>query len=521
MRGRIGNSRGLMRTVLSVGGAIGLVAVSGLSAQASDDPVYDREWAMAAFHVQAIRGEFHAYGAGVVVGVVDSGIDSTQPDLQGQLVPGRNTAVPADPTSDTSDSSSDYHGTHVSSIIAAHGHGDPARLQGLVGLASRAKLMPLEDGGDSATNSSTAAAIIYGADHGVRVLNISQGVNGPCSQDQAQAIDYALAKNIVVVAAAGNDGNTSNASSCPANQPGVIDVAAIAQNGTMDSYSHYGRDVTVAAPGVNIEAAAPGGRYTRVRGTSDAAPWVAAEAALIIGLHPGWTAGQVIRVIIDKTVTGGGKRVDNHIGYGVIDPLKALGAPAPADKRDPLGGPLPGASVKLPEGYNKDGTFIGFIPPATRSASPGTPAGASPGNPPGKARSAGPYAAVGAGVMVLAGVIVLLVARGRKSGGRIGPGAGGYPGAGPAQGGHQPQSHRYPAPPLGHYRQNPQQSPQQYPPQAPRQFPPQPPNWQQQPGPYEQQPDPWQYPARSRGQHQEAPPPQQYPARPPHGRHTQ
>ena len=368
--------------------ALALTMLSAAPAQASGNPVFDREWALATFNVQAIRNNFHAYGSGVVVAVIDGGVDSAQPDLQGQLVPGVNVSDPVHPTSDTSDTTSDYHGTHVTAIIVAHGHGDPSNLQGLVGLASRAKAMPVKDGSDHSTPITETAAIRYAADHGARVINISEGGPGACTPDEAAAINYALSKNIVIVAAAGNDGNTTNASSCPANQAGVMSISAIAQDGTMDPYSHFGSDVTVAAPGVDIEAPAPGGQYTQVRGSSDAAPWVSAEAALIVSLHPDWTVGQVIRVIINNTVTGSGKRVDDHVGYGVIDPLKALGAAAPADTSNPLGGPEP----------------------ANTNSQSASGASASPGKP----ASTNLYIGIAGGVIILAGAAVFVISRRRK-----------------------------------------------------------------------------------------------------------
>jgi subtilisin family serine protease len=462
MRDRRGGLRGWMKMARAVAGAVGLVMLTALPAKASNNPVFDREWALSAFDVQAIRDNFHAYGAGVIVAVVDSGVDPTQPDLRGQLVPGANMVDPNNPTPDTNDTSPEYHGTHVSAIIAAHGHGHRVNLQGVVGLASRAKIMPLKTGSATVSAVAEIASIRYAADHGARVINISEGGDGACRTAEAAALDYALSKNVVVVAAAGNDGNTSNVPSCPADHPGVIDVAAIAQNGKMDHYSHYGSDVTVAAPGVNIEVPAPYGQYTQKKGTSDAAPWVSAEAALIIGLHPDWTAGQVIRVIIDNTVTGTGKRIDDHVGYGVIDPLKALGAPAPADKSNPLGGPAPGSSGA-----------VGAVGPT--SSAPATAAR------PGKSSNIGLYVGLGVGVFVLIGMIVFLATRGRNNS-RSGGGGNGYFPTTPGTGGQDTQP-QWP-------QQHPAPSQQPYPYQQP---------------PYSQQPPPRQFP------------PQQHLPQPPHG----
>lgn len=473
IRARIDRRQRSARAAFAAASAFALAALTALPAQASGNPVFDQEWALSTFKVQDIRTNFHAYGAGVVIAVVDSGVDPSQPDLQGQLVAGANLTDPNNPTSDTSDTSSEYHGTHVAAIIAAHGHGDPNNLQGLVGLASRAKIMPVKDGGDSSSAASEVAAIRYAADHGSQVINLSEGDAGACTAAKAAAVDYALSKNIVVVAAAGNDGNTTNASFCPANHPGVISVSAVAQNGTMDKFSHFGSDVTVAAPGVNIESAAPNGQYTPVSGSSDATPWVSAEAALIIGLHPNWTVGQVVRAIIGNTATGTGQRVDDHVGYGVIDPLKALGAAAPTDTSNPLGGPAAAATSAAPATGNSGGA-VASSPAAAPTSSK-------------KSSNIGLYAGLGVGVLVLIGVIVFLITRGKNNNGSGGGGGGG------GGNGYYPTSPG----PGGQYANPPQQQPQQqYP--TPR----------QQSYPYQQNPSlPYAQPQQQ----------QQYPSQPPYG----
>ncbi|HEU5426500.1 MAG TPA: S8 family serine peptidase [Actinocrinis sp.] len=427
--------------------------------------MYDKEWALSQFQVTQIRSQYQARGNGVTVAVVDSGVDATQPDLQGSLLPGANFSIPSNPTSDTNDRSNEYHGTSVAADIAAHAHGDPNNPQGMYGLATQAKILPLVDGTETTTAAADAAAIRYAADQGARVINVSGGVPGACTSNEAAAIDYALSKNVVVVAAGGNSGNASNASVCPANHPGVIAVSAVDQSGKMDPYSHFGSDVTVAAPGVNIEVPYPGGQYGLRSGTSQAAPWVSAEAALIIGLHPDWTAGQVIRVIIGNTSSSSGQRVDDHVGYGVINPLKALGAAAPTDTSNPLGGPAATSAAASP-------SSAGAGAPSNTAS---TPAAASSG----KSSNIGLYAGLGVGVLVLIGVIVFLITRGKNNNGSGGGGGGGGggngyypptpgPGGQYAQPGQQPQ--QYPSATSSHPYQ---QSPHPYQPQPGAQYPPQ------------------------------------------------
>ena len=439
-----GGSRGRTRAVLVTVGAVGLVALGAIPARATTNPVYDKEWALSQFNVTAIRSQYQARGNGVTVAVIDSGVDSTQPDLQGSLVPGVNVTVPESPTSDTNDTSSEYHGTSVAADIAAHAHGDPNNPQGMYGLATQAKIMPIKDGGDSAASAATATGIRYATDHGVRVINLSEASTSPSSL-VTDAINYALSKNIVVIAGTGNTAGSGgdNAVNAYATVPGVIDVAAIDQNGHVDQYSHYGSDVTVAAPGVDIEVPYPNGQYGLRSGSSQAAPWVAGEAALIIGKHPDWTAGQVVRVIIDNTVQATGQRVDDHVGYGVIDPLKALGAAAPSDSSNPLGGPA--VSVGASPGDSASGNASGV---GVGGAS--TPAAVSSGK---SSSNVGLYAGLGVGVLVLIGLIVFLITRGKNNNGPGGGGGGGGGGNGfrpptPGPGGQYaqpPRSQQYPA----------------------------------------------------------------------------
>lgn len=454
------------RTVaaLAAATALGLVGLSGVPAHATTNPVYDNEWALSQFQVTQIRSQYQARGNGVTVAVVDSGVDAAQPDLQGSLVSGVNLVVPGNPSGNTADNSTEYHGTQVAALIAAHAHGDPNNPQGLYGLATQARILPVKIGDDSPTLAAIEAGVRYAADHGARVINVSAGKDGSCSANAVDAVNYALSKGAIVVVATGNTGTTTNAVDCPATVPGVVDVAAIDQSGHTDKYSHYGSDVTVAAPGVNIEVPARGGNYHTVSGSSVAAPWVSAEAALIIGLHPDWTAGQVIRVIIGNS-SGSGQRIDDHVGYGVINPLKALGAAAPTDTSNPLGGPTVTSAAPSPTSGGAGGP----------SSAASTPAAASSG----KSSNIGLYAGLGVGVLVLIGIIVFLITRGKNNNGSGGGGGGGGggngyypptpgPGGQYAQPGQQPQ--QYPSATSSHPYQ---QSPQPYQPQPGAQYPPQ------------------------------------------------
>lgn len=432
MRGKRKTLRSRARMAVSLAGALSFMALGALPAYA--DTVYSHEWALSKLQADTIRADKY-HGDGVMAAVIDTGVDPNQADLQGSLVSGVNLVTGVQST-DTSDTSSAYHGTDMAAIIAGHAHGTPP--DGMIGLATHAKIMPIKVG-ETPSLYAIESGIRYAADHGAKVISISVGLDGACPQSTADAVGYALSKGSVIVVATGNTAagtGATNAPDCPAAVPGVMDVSAISQSGTMDPYSHYGSDVTVAAPGVNVEVPSQGGTYKTISGSSPAAPWVSAEAALLIGKHPDWTAGQVIRAIIDNTDPGSGQRVDDHVGYGVIDPLKALGAPAPTETSNPLGGP---SSATSPSAVASD---TGSVPAASSST---------------KSSGVGLYAGLGVGVLVLIGLIVFLITRGKNNNGSGGPGGGGGGGNGtfppnPGPGGWSAQQ-PYPQP----------QQPQQYP----------------------------------------------------------
>jgi len=445
------------RSALASASALGLVCLSALPAAAGTDPtVANAEWALTALHASDSRNISH--GTGIVVAVVDSGVDPNQPDLQGSLVSGAS-FIGGVQGSNTNDTSSAYHGTAVAAIIAAHTHVDANGDQaGMVGLATQAKIMPVKDGDDIGSPSDAALAIRYAADNGAQVISISEATYSGGSP-LAPAIDYALSKGIVVVVGAGNDAQSGNALSEFADIPGVIDVANQEQNGTIDPQSHFGSDVSVSAPGDNIEAPTSTTTYGLVSGTSFATPWVSGEAAMLIQIHPTWTNGQIVAAIID-TASGNGTRLNDHVGYGFINPLAALQAAEPSSTANPLGGPSAvfgssaGTSTSAPAVTATVGGGSTVAPTASSSSSGSTNVLA--------------YLVVGIGILVVIGVIVYLITRGRGKNGP-GPGHGGggggngyYQPPGPPTGGHYAEPPVYEQPPAYQQRQQPSQQQQRY-----------------------------------------------------------
>ncbi|MFJ2020465.1 type VII secretion-associated serine protease mycosin [Streptomyces nodosus] len=296
-------------------------------------------------------------GEGITVAVIDTGVDASNPDLKGQVLDGLDLA----PSSRSGDEHTDYdgHGTGMAGLIAgtgAYGGG-----KGAFGLAPGAKILPIrvppqsEDEMGFARPSYFSKAIRYAADQRAQVINISM-VSSITTPQMADAVKYALGRGSLIFAGVGNDVKIGNPVLYPAGTPGVVGVAAVGKNLRRTSFSEYGSQVDMAAPGEDMVHACGGKTgLCRTSGTSDATAIASASAALIWSAHPDWTNNQVLRVMLNTigAPTDGSKRNDS-IGYGIVRPriaLKNPGAPGPADVY-----PLPdlAASASPPASPNKD-----------------------------------------------------------------------------------------------------------------------------------------------------------------------
>lgn len=305
---------------------------------APNDPLLGVQWALP--KIGSLSANDQSRGAGVIVAVVDTGVRLDHPDLASRLVgPGR------DFVSGHADANDDHgHGTHVAgSIGAATGNGT-----GIAAVAPEARILPVKVLAASGNGSYAAIAsgIRYAADNGARVINMSLG--GPCAGDQIlpQAIQYATSKGVVVIAAAGNS-NTGQAQ-CPASLPGVIGVSATDPNDQKASFSNFGVNAKIAAPGTAIRSTVPtsGGQmshpsgYNDAQGTSMAAPHVAGVAALVIAANPAFSVQQVTDRLLQTADNIG----QPSLGAGRVNALRAVGsapAPTPGPSPTPPAGPLP------------------------------------------------------------------------------------------------------------------------------------------------------------------------------------
>jgi minor extracellular protease Epr len=249
-------------------------------------------------------------GTGAKVAILDTGIDVDHPDL---VVTEGVSTVDDEPSFDDLNG----HGTHVAGIVGSKNNGT-----GTVGVAPNSELYPVKvlhsDG--SGDLSDILEGINWSISKGVDVINMSLGTPSYSSALE-QAVNNAYNKGILVVAAAGNNGNASGTGDTveyPARFPNTIAVSAVDQNSVRAPFSATGKKVEVSAPGVKIASTYPGGTYASMSGTSMASPYVAGELALLKERYPTYSTASLRSALQSSALDLGVKGRDALYGYGMI-----------------------------------------------------------------------------------------------------------------------------------------------------------------------------------------------------------
>ena len=333
--------------------AIEAVALNRLNRPCAEtvpnDPSYGEQWNLVLMNMPQ-AWHLEQGNPAITVAVVDSGIDIQHPDFRSQLWQNageiRGNRIDDDGNGyvddihgwDFSDApvlsgNGDWkvrdnepqdetgHGTHVSGIIAAK----PNNGIGIAGIAWNCRLMPVRAGfnlevGTYFQNDDAAAAIVYAADNGAQVINMSWGdtVNAFIIED---AVAYAYARGCVLVAAAGNEGAVG--SWYPAGLKTVISVAGIDAERQLYADSNFGATIDIAAPGVEILSTDLNGGYQNLSGTSMAAAHVSGVAALVLSANPDYTNAEIQATLIS---TAGPLFISRLVGAGLVDASTALTA---------------------------------------------------------------------------------------------------------------------------------------------------------------------------------------------------
>lgn len=319
--------------------------------QAPNDPMYPNQW-----HLQKTATSaawLRTTGTdSIVVAVLDSGVDTTHPDLASKLVPGWNFIAGNSNVLDDNG-----HGTAVAGSVTAA----TDNAIGIAGLAWNCRMMPLKVAGSngSAYSSTLYNALVWAADHGARVANMSYMVSSNSLVKSGMA--YFASKGGVCTVSAGNYGTLD----ANPDSPNCLTVSATDSADKITTWSNYGTIIDLSAPGQNIVTTSRGGTYSTWWGTSFSAPITAAGAALVLSANPDLTSAEAMAVMKDAADDLGEPGWDQYYGAGRLNVDRAVAAALAARSDD-------GTAPNVGFGSPTDGEPVQQVCPVTVNASDDT-----------------------------------------------------------------------------------------------------------------------------------------------------
>lgn len=277
----------------------------------SNDPYAGSQWHLP--KMRAVDAWADSAGTGITVAIVDTGVQSDHPDLKDRMVAGYNFY---DGNTNTADVHS--HGTQVAGTAAATLNNG----LGVASVSGQSKIMPIRvtDSSGYASFSNIAKAITFAADKGARVANVSIDASG--SSTVANAAQYMKDRNGLVFIGAGNSGKDPGRT----DYASFIVVSATNSSDVKTSWSNYGANVDLAAPGAGIYTTTWGSGYASVSGTSFSSPNAAAVAALVMAANSGLKAADVEKILYATAVDLGSAGKDTYYGHGRVDAYAAVQA---------------------------------------------------------------------------------------------------------------------------------------------------------------------------------------------------
>lgn len=289
-----------------------------------NDPYYTDQWAIPDIGLDQAWDQTKG-SASIKVAVIDTGLYRAHEDLSSpQILSGYDVCT------STSNVSTDGigHGTMVTSVIAATTN----NATGIAGGCWNVSIVPYKvaDSRGSISSTDMITAIRMAADAGCDVINISLGGNEQDSFEQS-AVNYAVSKGCIVIAAAGNDGSDAGRSGAydyPASDDNVVSVASVGSGNTHSTFSQHNDKVEISAPGEQIYVASSSGtnRYAIADGTSFSSPYVAAVAALTRSVEKTVTAPYFEQLLQQTSTDLGDTSKDNYYGWGLINAKKMVQA---------------------------------------------------------------------------------------------------------------------------------------------------------------------------------------------------
>ncbi len=294
-----------------------LAALSLPAAPALADSTRDDSW-----HVKALElPEMHkiTQGEGVVVAVVDTGVDAKHQDLKNNVLPGVD--LYDDDTKGAVDRQG--HGTGVASLIAGHGHG-PGNRDGVLGVAPKAKILPVTVKSERSPliqPTAVAAGINWAVDNGADIVNVSLGAS--FNEELNRAVERAYQRNVIVVAGVGNRKDMIIGN--PARHQSAVAVNGTDRKGVISKEAALpAEEVDIAAPGEDLVSAAPGNKYVTAVGSSGSAAIVSGALALIKAEYPDLNGYEMFQRLLETTRDEGEPGHDLHYGWGALDIRQAL-----------------------------------------------------------------------------------------------------------------------------------------------------------------------------------------------------
>jgi thermitase len=275
-----------------------------------NDPLFASQWHLAKISSSSAWDQSTGY-SGLIIAVLDTGVDGTHPDLSSGMVGGWNMY---DNNSNTADVYG--HGTKVAGTIAATSD----NANGVSGIVWNSRIMPIRisDPAGWAASSAAAQGLIWAADHGARIANISYEVSD--SATVTSAAQYFQQHGGVVTISAGNAGSVLSSS----DNPYVLTVSATDSQDLLASWSNRGSNIDVAAPGVNVYTTTQGGSYGAVSGTSFSAPVAAGVAALVLSVNPALSGAQALNIVKGSADDLGPAGWDPSYGAGRVNAAAAV-----------------------------------------------------------------------------------------------------------------------------------------------------------------------------------------------------
>lgn len=277
-----------------------------------NDPGYSKQWGLRNIMAEDAWALLPSLNKPVVVAVIDSGLEATHFDLVNRIAPGGYNFF----SNNSNFNDTNGHGTAVSGVIAAQTN-NSIGIAGVAGVLE-VKILPLKTADNSGISqlSDVIRAIDYAIEKNVDVINLSMGSNKYSDIENA-AVQRAVNKGIVVVAAAGNEG--ASYYDYPASYDGVLSVGSIASDNVVSGFSNRNDKVDVVAPGENIYSCYKNNSYASLDGTSFSAPVVSGVAAILKAIDPSLNPHQIAAIIQTSAIDLGPTGRDNLYGYGAVN----------------------------------------------------------------------------------------------------------------------------------------------------------------------------------------------------------